>query len=64
MLLVLYRRWRVRDAVGKRLARTAGGPSELPVKSGREVSEVRYVAVKCIDITRNSKCEGNATGPY
>ncbi len=38
-------------------------PSELAVLSGREVCEMRGVAVKCIDITQNADCEGSIPAP-
>ncbi len=34
-------------------------PLEMAVLSGREVCGMRGVAVKCIDITKNSDCEGS-----
>ncbi len=34
-------------------------PLELVVLSEREVCGMRGVAVKCIDITQNSDCEGS-----
>ncbi len=33
------------------------------VLSGREVCGMRGVAVKCIDITQNSDCEGSIPAP-
>ncbi len=37
--------------------------SELAVLSRREVSGMRSVAVKCIDITQNAGCEGSILEP-
>ncbi len=39
-------------------------PLELPCYSRQEVRGMRVVAVKCIDITQNSDCEGSAPAPY
>ncbi len=38
-------------------------PLKLTVLSGREVCGMRGVAVKCIDITQNSDCEGSIPAP-
>ncbi len=38
-------------------------PLKLAVLSGREVCGMRGVAVKCIDITQNSDCEGSIPAP-
>ncbi len=38
-------------------------PVKLSVLSGREVCGMRGVAVKCIDITQNSDCEGSIPAP-
>ncbi len=38
-------------------------PVKLTVLSGREVCGMRGVAVKCIDITQNSDCEGSIPAP-
>ncbi len=35
----------------------------LAFLSGREVGGMRGVAVKCIDITQNSDCEGSIPAP-
>ncbi len=55
---------RTRQAGGQMAERNPCQPSELPGKSGREVGGMRDVAVKCIDITKNSECEGSAPAPY
>ncbi len=34
-------------------------PLKLALLSGREVCGMRGVAVKCLDITQNSDCEGS-----
>ncbi len=39
-------------------------PLKLARLSGREVCGMRGVAVKCIDITQNSDCEGSIPAPY
>ncbi len=39
-------------------------PLKLAFWSGREVCGMRGVAVKCIDITQNSDCEGSIPAPY
>ncbi len=39
-------------------------PLKLAFWSGREVCVMRGVAVKCIDITQNSDCEGSIPAPY
>ncbi len=41
-----------------------GRPLKLAALSEREVCGMRGVAVKCIDITQNSDCEGSAPAPY
>ncbi len=38
-------------------------PLKLTAVSGREVCGMRGVAVKCIDITQNSDCEGSIPAP-
>ncbi len=38
-------------------------PTELAVLSGGEVSGMRGVAVKCIEITQNADCEGRIPAP-
>ncbi len=52
------RRWLIKSAV-----KVYGSTIELPLKlvdlSVVEVSGMRGVAVKCIDITQNSDCEGS-----
>ena len=37
---------------------------ELVVLSEFDVGGIRGVAVKCLDITKNSDCEGSARGLY
>ena len=37
---------------------------ELAILSGYDVSGIRGVAVKCLDITKNSDCEGSLQGLY
>ena len=37
---------------------------ELGVLSGYDVCGIRGVAVKCLDITKNSDCEGSRRVPY
>ncbi len=37
---------------------------KLVSASGREVCGMRGVAVKCIDITQNSDCEGSIPAPH
>ncbi len=37
---------------------------KLALLSGREVGGMRGVAVKCIELTQNSDCEGSAPAPY
>ncbi len=49
---------------GKEGGPTLPRPLKLTVLSGREVCGMRGVAVKCIDITKNSDCEGSAPAPY
>ncbi len=39
-------------------------PLKLAGWSGGEVGGMRGVAVKCIDITQNSDCEGSIPAPY
>ncbi len=39
-------------------------PLKLEILSGGEVSGMRGVEVKCIDITQNSDCEGSIPAPY
>ena len=39
---------------------TPGLHWKLPVLSAGEVSGIRGVAVKCLDITKNSDCEGSS----
>ncbi len=38
-------------------------PLKLAGESGREVCGMRGVAVKCIDSTQNSDCEGSIPAP-
>ncbi len=38
-------------------------PLKLAFLSAREVCGMRCVAVKCIDITQNSDCEGSIPAP-
>ncbi len=42
---------------------TLGEPLRLVVLSAREVCGMRGVAVKCIDIAKNSDCEGSIPAP-
>ncbi len=52
------RRWEFKSAVkGFSLTRTL--PLKLGFLSVNEVGGIRGVAVKCIDITKNSDCEGS-----
>ncbi len=44
---------------GKNAELNSVGPLKLPCLSEREVCGMRGVAVKCIDITQNSDCEGS-----
>ncbi len=44
---------------GKREGLNLWGPLELVFLSEREGGGMRGVAVKCIDITKNSDCEGS-----
>ncbi len=44
---------------GKMEGLTLFGPLKLVFLSEREVCGMRGVAVKCIDITQNSDCEGS-----
>ncbi len=44
---------------GKNAGLNAVSQLELQVLSEREVCGMRGVAVKCIDITQNSDCEGS-----
>ncbi len=53
-----------RQAGGQRAGSNTAQRSERPGESGREVRGMRGVAVKCIDITQNSDCEGSAPAPY
>ncbi len=48
---------------GKIRGLTLRPPLKLTVLSGREVCGMRGVAVKCIDITQNSDCEGSIPAP-
>ncbi len=48
---------------GKMRGLNLGPPLKLTVLSGREVCGMRGVAVKCIDITQNSDCEGSIPAP-
>ncbi len=48
---------------GKIAGLTPVEPLKLAVLSGREVGGMRGVAVKCIDITQNSDCEGSIPAP-
>ncbi len=43
---------------------TPAEPSELGALSAAEACGMRGVAVKCIDITQNSDCEGSIPAPY
>ncbi len=38
-------------------------PMKLVILSGREVCGMSGVAVKCIDITQNTDCEGSIPAP-
>ncbi len=44
---------------GKMAGLNTGRPLKLAALSEREVCGMRGVAVKCIDITQNSDCEGS-----
>ncbi len=51
-------------ASGKIAGLNPAEPFELENLSIFEVSGIRGVAVKCIDITKNSDCEGSLPGCY
>ena len=50
----------------KSAVKVLGSTEELPLKlqalSIDEVGGIRSVAVKCLDITKNSNCEGSSLG--
>ena len=52
----------------KSAVKCRGSTAELQLKlrvlSRREEGGIRGVAVKCIDITKNSDCEGSLLAPY
>ncbi len=48
-----------RKAGGERAGLNPAEPSELGALSAAEVGGIRGVAVKCLDITKNSDCEGS-----
>ncbi len=48
---------------GKMAGLNPAEPLKLARLSGREVCGMRGVAVKCIDITQNSDCEGSIPAP-
>ncbi len=52
------------QASGKSAGLNPAEPFELANLSIFEVSGIRGVAVKCIDITKNSDCEGSLPGCY
>ncbi len=56
------------QAGGKVIEKSPGlnpsAPLKLVVLSLREVCGMRGVAVKCIDIAKNSDCEGSIPAPY
>ncbi len=56
-------RWADGKVSGKIRGRNRRPPLKLTVLSGREVCGMRGVAVKCIDITQNSDCEGSIPAP-
>ncbi len=47
------------EAGGEIAGLNPAGPSELGALSAAEACGMRGVAVKCIDITQNSDCEGS-----
>ncbi len=49
---------------GKSPGFTPDEPLKLVVLSWREVCGMRGVAVKCIDIAKNTDCEGSIPAPY
>ncbi len=56
---------RVGGLAGGKIARVNPARTwELQGRSGGEVGGMGGVAVKCIDITQNSACEGSAPAPY
>ncbi len=55
--------WAEGQVGGKIEGRNLTLPLKLAVLSGREVGGMRGVAVKCIDITQNSDCEGSIPAP-
>jgi hypothetical protein len=56
----------VRRRTDKSAVKVLGSTEELPLKllvlSVDEVGGIRGVAVKCLDITKNSNCEGSSLG--
>ncbi len=59
----LKREWAEWQVRGKIRGLNLRPPLKLTVLSGREVCGMRGVAVKCIDITQNSDCEGSIPAP-
>ncbi len=62
-LLGVQGRWADWQVGGKIRGLTLRPPLKLTVLSGQEVCGMRGVAVKCIDITQNSDCEGSIPAP-
>ena len=48
----------------KRDVKCSRSTAELGFLSECDVSGIRGVAVKCLDITKNSDCEGSCRVPY
>ncbi len=63
MLLGVRGAWADCQVRGKMRGLNLRPPLKLTVLSGREVCGMRGVAVKCIDITQNSDCEGSIPAP-
>ncbi len=55
--------WADCQVSGKKRGLNVGPPLKLTGLSGREVCGMRGVAVKCIDSTQNSDCEGSIPAP-
>ncbi len=62
-LLGLKGAWADFYVSGKMSGLNPGRLLKLGILSGREVCGMRGVAVKCIDITQNSDCEGSIPAP-
>ncbi len=55
--------WAVGKVGGKNAGINQVPPLKLAKSRGREVGGMRSVAVKCIDIAKNSDCEGSLPAP-